>query len=642
MKRSVRRYPLALLFSLLLLSGFTSFTSWAHQALGSTISKSANYLRQALTQPANPGDQGAIAKPVQQPNDSTETALEPAQGNFTIPQNVLPGGGGVSTGGTNTLLGTIGQGIVGTSSGGNFTLSGGFLGAVDQCPTITISPATLANGQLGQPYSRQLTQSGGTGQIMWSISAGNLPNNVTLNPSTGLLSGLPVASGSFPFTVRAADASGCAGTQNYTLVINSCPVITIMPGSLPAATAGLVYNQTLTASDGTPPYSFSINTGTVPLNLSTSGALSGTPPLGGSFPFTVRVTDASGCTGAQSYTLTVNAGTFTASGRVVDLMGKGIADVTVAFSSSAGGLGSVQTDANGNWTRPGFATLPDQSACTANPYVARPSKSGYSFTPSSLTFCAGSTPLNFTGVLVVTSVSATSFLGQELAQESIIAAFGSNLATKVEIATTTPLPTTLAGTTVKVKDSAGTERNAPLFFVAPGQINYQMPPGTAVGQATVMVTSGDNTISVGNVTVSRVVPGLFTANASGQGVPAAVVLRIRNGVQIFEAVSRFDAAQGGFVPAPIDLGPASDVVYLLLYGGGVRNRTRPENISVNLGGVVKSLNLANFEDGFAASGFVGLDQINVLLPRSLAGQGNINVTVTVDGKPSNTVQLNIR
>ena len=58
MKRSVRRYPLALLLSLLLLSGFTSFTSWAHQALGSTISKSANYLRQALTQPAKPVRQG--------------------------------------------------------------------------------------------------------------------------------------------------------------------------------------------------------------------------------------------------------------------------------------------------------------------------------------------------------------------------------------------------------------------------------------------------------------------------------------------------------------------------------------------------------------------------------------------------------
>ena len=119
MKRSVRRYKLALLLSLLLLSGFTIY---AHQALGFTISKSANYLRQALTQPAKPGGgHAASAKPIQQSNDSAETVLEPEQGSFTIPQYVLPGGGGTSTGGANTLTGTIGQGIVGTSSGGNLS-----------------------------------------------------------------------------------------------------------------------------------------------------------------------------------------------------------------------------------------------------------------------------------------------------------------------------------------------------------------------------------------------------------------------------------------------------------------------------------------------------------------------------------------
>jgi uncharacterized protein (TIGR03437 family) len=641
MKRSVRRYPLALLFSLLLLSGFTSFTGWAHQALGITISKSANYLGQALTQPAKPGDQGAIAKPVQQPNDSTETALEPAQGNFTIPQNVLPGGGGVSTGGTNTLLGTIGQGIVGTSSGGNFTLSGGFLGAVDQCPTITITPATLANGQLGQPYSQQLTQSGSTGQIMWSISAGNLPNNVTLNPSTGLLSGLAVASGSFPFTVRAADASGCAGTQSYTMVIGSCPAINIMPASLPAATSGTPYSQTLTASGGTPPYRFSLVGEVRPwLSLTENGTLTST--LGTLVPVTVTVmvkaTDAAGCSGTRSYTLTIKPGPITVSGRVRDLSGKGLAGVTLAFSNpTLGDLGAVQTDANGRWTRGGFEPIAPPDDCGVNPYVVKVSKAGYSFAPSSMIFCVSSATLDFTGTLVVTTVSAADFRDQELAQESIVAAFGLNLATRVEIANSTPLPTTLAGTTVKIKDSAGTERNAPLFFVAPSQINYQIPPGTVVGAATVTVTTGDSTLSVGTINVSRVVPGLFTANASGRGVPAAQLLRIRNGLQTFESVSRAD-----FSAIPIDLGPETDLVYLLLFGVGARNRTSAQNISVDLGETVKTLNPAIFEDAFAAPGFVGLDQVNVLLPRSLAGKGNINVTVTVDGKPSNTVLLNIK
>src|SRR5262249_51145585 len=75
-----------------------------------------------------------------------------------------------------------------------------------------------------------------------------------------------------------------------------------------------------------------------------------------------------------------------------------------------------------------------------------------------------------------TSVSAASYNGAELAKESIVAAFGNGLATEVRAATSLPLPTTLAGTKVKVKDSAGAERDASLFFVAPTQVNYLLPP----------------------------------------------------------------------------------------------------------------------------------------------------------------------
>lgn len=142
--------------------------------------------------------------------------------------------------------------------------------------------------------------------------------------------------------------------------------------------------------------------------------------------------------------------------------------------------------------------------------------------------------------------------------------------------------------------------------------------------------------------VAKVAPGLFSANASGIGVAAAVILRVRNGVQTFESVSRFDSNAGQSVPVQIDLGPDTDVVYLLAYGVGLRNRSSAQNISVNLGGTVKTLNPGLFEDAFAASGFVGLDQANILLPRSLVGKGLINVALTVDNKPSNTVQLLIK
>jgi uncharacterized protein (TIGR03437 family) len=240
----------------------------------------------------------------------------------------------------------------------------------------------------------------------------------------------------------------------------------------------------------------------------------------------------------------------------------------------------------------------------------------------------------------VASVSAASFLGQSIAADSIVAAFGSGLATGVEVASSTPLPTTLLGTTVKVKDAAGTERTAPLFFVAPTQINYLVPTGTGDGVATVTVTLNNTVVGIGTLTIAKVAPGLISQNSNGAGVAAAVALRIRGNAQTFDPVAMLQG--GAFVPAPIDLGPEGDIVYLLLYGTGIRARSSAGGISVRLGDVTKTLSSANFEDGFAAPGFFGLDQVNVVLPRTLIGKGTMDVVLTVDGKVANTVQIAIK
>jgi uncharacterized protein (TIGR03437 family) len=238
----------------------------------------------------------------------------------------------------------------------------------------------------------------------------------------------------------------------------------------------------------------------------------------------------------------------------------------------------------------------------------------------------------------VASVSAASFAGGALAAESIVASFGTALATRIEVASTLPLPTTLAGTTVRVRDSVGTERLAALFFVAPTQINFQIPPGTMAGQATITVTSGDGTVSGGSVTIAPVAPGLFSANASGQGVAAATVLRVRaDGTQVFEPVARFDAAQNRFVAAPIDLGPESEQVFLILFGTGFRQRSSLSATSLSIGGAGVEVLYAG-----AQGDFVGLDQVNARLPRSLIGRGEVNVALMADGRPGNLVSIHVR
>jgi uncharacterized protein (TIGR03437 family) len=238
----------------------------------------------------------------------------------------------------------------------------------------------------------------------------------------------------------------------------------------------------------------------------------------------------------------------------------------------------------------------------------------------------------------VASVSAASFVGTVLASESITAGFGEKLATGTQAATSTPLPTTLAGTTVKITDSSGTERPAPLFFVAPSQINYQIPQGTVTGSASITVISGDGTVSTGALNIAPVAPGLFTANASGQGVAAAVALRVKgDGAQSFEPVSLYDQTVKMFVPIPLDLGPQTDQVFLLLFGTGIRFRSSLSNVKVTIGVVDSEVLFAG-----PAGGFVGLDQINIRIPRSLAGRGMVDVVMTVDGKITNTIKLVIK
>jgi uncharacterized protein (TIGR03437 family) len=238
----------------------------------------------------------------------------------------------------------------------------------------------------------------------------------------------------------------------------------------------------------------------------------------------------------------------------------------------------------------------------------------------------------------ITSVSAASFSGQELAAQSIVAAFGDQLATGSQAATSVPLPETLAGTTVKIRDIAGVERSASLFFVSPSQVNFEVPDGTAPGAAAITITSGAGTVSNGTMNITTVAPGLFTANASGQGVAAAVVLRVKaDGTQVFEPVAQFDAAQNRFVPEPIDLGAASDQLFLVLHGTGFRFRSSLSAVNATVGGTSVEALYAG-----PAPGFVGLDQSNLRLPRSLSGRGVVDVLLTVDGKPANTVTIQFK
>jgi uncharacterized protein (TIGR03437 family) len=240
--------------------------------------------------------------------------------------------------------------------------------------------------------------------------------------------------------------------------------------------------------------------------------------------------------------------------------------------------------------------------------------------------------------------------------EMVMAAFGADLASGVEAASEIPLPTRLAGRMVKVIDFSGAEKLAQLFYVSPTQVNYLMPEALLGGPAIVLLTGDNGFIRVNVINVQRVSPGIFTANANGRGVAAAVIFRVRaDGSGQYEPVARFDEAEQRWVPIPIDLSPDTDRIVLSLFGTGWRQINSMADVTVELLPVVDRNSPGDpvRRPAILYAGkqptIPGLDQINIEIPRDPAGKGEIEVAVRVKAVPdvgfdhiSNVVRIQVK
>ena len=217
-----------------------------------------------------------------------------------------------------------------------------------------------------------------------------------------------------------------------------------------------------------------------------------------------------------------------------------------------------------------------------------------------------------------------------LAPETIASIYGSNLAAAPLQAGSVPLPTTLGGVTVTLKDAAGFAFPAQLFYVSQNQVNWLVPSGVASGVATITLSNASaysNLIATftGTAMIAPTAPGLYTANLSGQGPAAA---QVTNG-QVYSNTAQCNSA-GNCTLLPIDIASRP---YLILYGTGIRGAPQA-NVSVKIGNIDAGVTYAGPQGTYA-----GLDQVNVTLPAALKGRGQLVVTVTVNGQATNMGQL---
>lgn len=160
-------------------------------------------------------------------------------------------------------------------------------------PPLEVRTAQLSNATQGLAYNGKLEAAGGVAPYTWSLETGALPDGLALN-AQGDITGRPTTVGSASFTVKLTDSLGTVNTkQLFIIVIQPPPPLTITTISLPETSAERAYSQTLQASGGLPPYSWSLASGNLGagLNLSADGRISGTPVAPGVSVFVVRVTD---------------------------------------------------------------------------------------------------------------------------------------------------------------------------------------------------------------------------------------------------------------------------------------------------------------------------------------------------------------
>lgn len=215
---------------------------------------------------------------------------------------------------------------------------------------------------------------------------------------------------------------------------------------------------------------------------------------------------------------------------------------------------------------------------------------------------------------------------QTLAPGGLAFALGQGLATTTAGPLTGAPTTIFSGSQVTIRDYAGNTSVATLIYVSPTQITFQIPTSVATGPAQIQVTSPTGVQWPANAYITSPAPALFTQN--GLGLPAAFTTTV-SGAQGQTFLPIWSVTNGAYNAVPITI---SGNTYLSLYGTGFQGA--PTTATVN--GVNANVTYVG------ASGYPGVDQVNLVLPASAAGKGTVPVQLTAGGVAANTVAILVK
>jgi len=402
------------------------------------------------------------------------------------------------------------------------------------CPTITVTNPAVNTGTAGVAFSQTFTQSGGVGATTFSLGGGTLPAGLTL-ASSGVLSGTPTQTGSYPITVTATDSNGCTGTgPTYTLTIN-CQTITVTNPAVSSGTAGVAFSQTFTQSGGIGTTNFSLATGTLPagLTLSAAGVLSGTPTQTGSFPITVKATDSNGCSGTgTTYTLVIACQTITVTNPAVNS-----GTVGTAFSQTftqSGGIGATTFSTAS--ALPAGLTLSSAGVLSGTPTqtgsfpitVTATDSNGCTGNGATYTLTIACQTINVTNPAVSTGTTGTAF-SQTFAQSGAIGSATFSLASgtlpagltlsTAGVLSGTPTQTGSFPITVKVTDANGCTGTGPTYtlVISCPTITVTNPAANSgtVGSPFNVTFTQSGASGTATFTTSSTLPAGLTLSAAG-------------------------------------------------------------------------------------------------------------------------------